>query len=380
MAISVFDRHLLKFVYMLTQQKRLLSSSQASRLAGISDRTARRWLAFLKKQCFDYYSYPDCRSLGLKYFEVLLSGVKNEEIYKAIPHSIYMMKGSDLSDGCKPCTIISFWIPLGFEKQFRQLWLAAEKLGLAKATVFEFDPPVEYYAPFHEILAKHGAIRLGKEHDFGFFSEALARENRLEEFSPLSVPVIFEMFRENWSARLIWLNAKRKLGSSAEHYFKKPFLPDAAKIFLVREEMNALQQSFDKYFSQVRVSYAPMIYRPDRMSAAVYFDFDGDIAQLAESIANKALLLNVRKSARHQSFYFVTCARGFREIISELAGAGCSKIKIIARDFAATEHYNKKRRFVKFPYWDLFDPKTCKWKFYYQDYLKNLEILKVNPQ
>ncbi|MBI2041108.1 MAG: hypothetical protein HYT16_03315 [DPANN group archaeon] len=375
MAISIFDRHLLKFIYVLTQQKRLLNSSQASRLLGISDRTARRWLAFLKKQCFDYYLYPDCRSLGLRYFEVLLSDVKNEEICKVIPHSIYVMKGHDLSNYGGPCTILSFWIPQGFEKQFRQFWQEAKKTGLADAKIFEFDPPVEYYAQFHETLTKHGTIRLSKEQDFGFFSEALARNNSAHEFNPLSVPVIFEMFRENWSARLVWLNVKKKLGGAAEYYFNKPFLSDAAKIFLIREEMNTLQDSFNEYFSQVRISYAPMIYRRDRIAAAVYFDFEGDTVTLAESAAGKALLLNVRKSDRQQSFYFVTCARGFSEIISELASAGCSQIKTIIRDIGATDYYKKKRKFVKFPYWELFEPKTRTWKFEYEKYLAELKRL-----
>ncbi len=376
MALNEFSRELLEFIYLLTQQKRLLTTLEMASLMKVSERTVRRWLTFLKKHCFDYYPYVDCRSLGLTYFEVLLSDVTNEKIYSIIPHSVYVMKGHDLSNYVRPHTIISFWISDKSVKAFKAFWQMVGEAGLAKARVMRFEPPVEYYPPFHELLDSHGAIKSDRQFDFRFFSETAGKTREAQKLDPLFIPIVFELFRENWNARMIWLNAKTKLKKDSDSYFRKVLgSSDDEKIFIVREKLKFLQENFDDFFSQIRVSYAPMIYRPDRIAATVYFDYLLDFNGLAESVASKIILLNIRKGEKRHSFYFVTSASGFREIIHELAKAGCENIQTIIRDISATDYYNKKRKFVKFPYWKLFDPVKKEWKFDSRTYLDELKKL-----
>jgi hypothetical protein len=377
MSLSQFDPELMRFVSMLARQKKMLTPRDAGKLLGVSDRTVRRWLAFLRKQCFDYYPYINCEALGLKHYEVLLQDIKDEKIYSILPHSIYLLKGQDLMAGGRHCTMLALWVPKGSERDFRNFWRAVEKSKLAKCTAYEFEPPVEYYAPFHEAIGKDGELDFEQESDHSFFSKILREGREEQKFEPILVPIIFEMMREHWSARLIWLNAKRKIARQMKHYFRGQKIngSDQMKIFQMGRKLDYLQENFEKFFRQIRIVYGP--FSQDKLACLVYFDFGGDVAELAEKVASKTLLLNVRKSPGRKSFYFLTSGAGFNGIIKDLASSGCRNIQLIIGDKEGTDYYFKKRRQVKFQYWDVFEPETGGWKFELEKYLKRLDELKA---
>ncbi len=372
MTLELFDRKLLEFIYFLTQQKVVVGPEGVSKIFGVSERTMRRWLAFLKKQRLDYYFYIDCRSLGLSYFEVVLENVKNEALYSIVPHHTYFMKGQNLGT-FTACAIISYWMPDESKKQFRDFWRTAEKLGLAKCRVFEFEPPVEYYTPFHEIFSGTGNLKFEKDFDFTFFSRILRERKSKQALNPLCVPIIFERFYENWSPRLVWLNAKKKLGEKASLYFKNE-RSEGARLIAVKREMDFLQKNFGKFFRQIRLYYGPF-NAGIRISAFAYFNYAGDITDLAERIAGKTIMLNVRTSGNKHSFFFITDAYGFNYIVRTLADSGCSSTQLILRDEDYFKIYWKKRMRAKLQYQDLFDPKTGKWKFEHDMYAAELKKL-----
>ncbi|HIH13746.1 MAG TPA: hypothetical protein HA224_00655 [Nanoarchaeota archaeon] len=373
MSLNPFNKELLEFLYALTLQKRILTAKQAGPLAGVSDRTARRWFSFLRKQCFDYYNYIDSRSIGLEYHEVLLFNVKNEQIYSIIPHRTYLMKCIDLA-GLKPFTQISYWIPKESMAEFEMFWRAVEKTGLASCKVMHLEPRAIYYSPFHKTLSSAGINHDYADADYGFFSKILADRKEKQVFEPLLIPLIFESFLENWNARIIWFNIKQKIKGKEKAYFgRQSDAPDEIKINIIREKLNYLCDNYEKFIRQADIDYAP--FNSDGfITVLLYFKCNSDIAKLAEKTACHTTRLYVRKSEKITSFYFMTDALGFNKILLDLAGAGCSNMHVSIKNSGATSHYYKKRK-IKFPYNDIFIPETCGWKFELNKYLHELEKL-----
>ncbi|MEK6807823.1 MAG: hypothetical protein AABX75_02220 [Nanoarchaeota archaeon] len=373
MSLDPLNKDLLRFLYLLTLQKKTLNSEEAGRLAGVSSRTARRWFAFLKKQCFDYYNYIDCRSIGLEYYEVLLSEVKNEQIYGIIPHRTYLMKCASLAS-LKPITQVSYWVPKEHTKEFELFWQAVENKGLARCKVLHLEPRAIYYSPLHEVLSQT-EINHDAGADYSFFSKILADKKEKQEFEPLLIPLIFESFRENWTARMIWFNLRKKIKGKEKAYFGKYHSAlDEIKINIMREKLKYLCSNSEKFVRQVDIDYAPL--NSERfVTVLLYFKYNSDVARLAESTAPCTTRLSVRKSEKNTSFYFMTDALGFNKILLGLAEAGCTDMSILIKNNSATSHYYKKRK-IKFPYWDIFIPETCSWKFELGKYLSDLEKLR----
>lgn len=399
MALSKFDSKLLEFIYQLTLHQKLMNPREMSHIISIqgkkiSERTIKRWLKYLRKEYFTYYPNINYEQLGLKRMILFLNEPKNPELTKIIPYKSYIMSGKNLTENCESL-VIHYLVPYEKTKEFKQFWKYALKNKLVGSficfEVKEGSKTTTLYSPIHKIITSDGYLNFCKDFDNSYFtrlfSENLKYKGKLklnEKIikNPLIVPILIEYFREHISSKKVWYNLKEKFGDNIWSYIKDIKVRnkklDGVGISFVYKTIRQLHNTFDDFFSQIRIQYGPL-YSNKNINLYVMLRLDpGKIIEFIDKISKYSLYTVVYQSQDSNVFLLdiVTNATGKSKINAEILPKFAEKNREILLDYDKSSFHWDSSKWLKVNYHNLFCPKTLSWKYDSKAYLKKLDELK----
>ncbi|MCD6575873.1 MAG: hypothetical protein J7K73_01800 [Nanoarchaeota archaeon] len=395
--ISHFDEKLLKFIYHLSREQRYLNSIEAAEYLSnkgikVTDRTVRRWFDFLKSVGFQYFPSPKYDSIGLDYAVVILFGVKNEGVFDIIPYDMYIDKVMSLSH-CKHAYVCYYSVPFGKMNQFKEFWSTAKKMGIVKDFILlESKAATFIFSPFHKVIT-NGVISFEKvdEKDNEHFIKLLEENMKytpsldphpLVKKNPFLVPVLLEYYRKHVSSIDVWNNLKEKLGDRVWkeylHRFRRKS-SDGRGVFFVQQALKLLKNNSD-FVQQMRVIY-DMIYISHNiamMYAYVKLRKIEDVVELARKISKYGVHVNISlprdNSKKEVLFYIVTNNKSIVKIVGTCLEFARARPYIFINDFDYSKKFWNEERF-SLDYANLFDPRTCSWRYSHEVYISKLKEL-----
>ena len=173
-----------------------------TRMGGLSARTMKRWIKYLKELESNYYSFDyipkiNYSTLGLCQVDVNLIEPVHRDISLLIPHNYYhiILKTKEIRDA----QFVQYLIPYNSMDDLYDLHEEMVDQGLiSDFTFFRIFDTFHIPSPYHEVIAPEGKLKFNKEIDNSFFIKKLelSRDQvRMDEEikkNPFIIPVIFE--------------------------------------------------------------------------------------------------------------------------------------------------------------------------------------------
>jgi hypothetical protein len=146
-----------------------------------------------------------------------------------------------------------------------------------------------------------------------------------------------------------------------------------------------LQDNFEKFFSQVRVYYKPFFSKRDNCSSYIILKLNKKEDTILKSLCNE-ISRHAIETIVYPSVDFEKSGEVMLFVVSSFQEVyECFKI---AKKYNSSFEYileDKKeiwkvwnRDYMKFKYWEVFDPKEKKWIFETEKYLKNIKEFEKN--
>ncbi len=407
MTKRLFDTSLLRFIHFLTLTQKYLSPGEMAQAysehigKSITEKTIRRWIKCFKKNfAFDFRYWPEPRYEKFGLMRALVILESNRNIASVLPYKTYAAICLNLKD-IKNHYLLDYAFPSEQRTNFENIWQFAGKIGLAENyEIIYHAGTVVSYAPHHKILNSRGYVEINDDFDVTQAIELLRKElqstqqPKPESFilrNPIAVPLMLEMRWNYHAAKTVLRTLKTKLRRALWSYvpnIKKK--SDGALLQHLQFISGELQNNFSRHFRQMRVEYEPT-YSNENISifAVVKLNDVGKLPELVARISKHALTTNVRLPVKGSSvvvLYIATSNREATHIQSDILPNYIdknfdNKLFWLNYDASARELWRKSDMktinevMFKPAYWDLFDPKTCTWKWEQEKYLKELERL-----
>ncbi len=392
-----FNRRLLSILYTLVRNKRYMNSYSIAEYLSydnkrISKRTVERWFRYLNKSEYEtgfaYYPYFRYEALGLNLFIIILTNLKNKELLDTIPYITHLTKGYD---GVNRYSISSYSVPVRESDRFKEFWKYAKKKGLFDDYLsFESKTPVAFYSPFHEIVSKNGKLIFPNNYDIdnSHFTKLLTSDLRksppikmhdILPNNPLIVPIVIEYSRRNLSSKQVWLNIKKKMKNEVLNYIGSN--SDGVGIRYVQKTMRFLNQNFDSFFQQIRISYYPFYKDNVTFYLLLKLKNRNSIVKLAEEVSKHSISIVVcpelEPSKNLVMIYVLTNIQEMDNVLYNIVPDYVDrswKNKVIIQHYEeAKKHW--KEKYTKLDYKGLFNLKKCEWIYNQKKYLRKLENL-----
>lgn len=392
--MKVFDAKLMEFMYSLTLYKEFMNSQKISKVIKIggkkvTDRTIRRWLTFLREgRKFNYFLNAKHNILGLNSIWVLVSGVKNKNVFDIIPFLTYIVKGWCLFS-LEESYIAQYYIPYKQVNEFTNFWKSAKEKGIIKDVILSrVKPSISIYQPFHRVLDSNGVFKYQNDPNEYFLK--LLEMGLREEYSPdlhpliqehpLLVPIMSEIFGEHLSSYKLWDNMKQKLGEQIWDYMPPKLRrrkKEGAAIKYVQHLISLIHSNFDEFIQQVRVSYTPIYINNTGVYLFAKSKDNSEILRFANMVGRHSVQTVISPAVGKRDyhvFYLVTQFNSLTKILNSLKFSDINIGRLFVQDI---EFVKDVGTYSKINYAKAFDPTNLSWKYDHKRYMKELKNLSI---
>lgn len=385
MTLHNYHPKILEFLYQLTKLDRFMSYREIANHITISGKkvnpkTIQKYFKFLKrpynhpksitKNKFDYYPSPVYEKLGLMELCVLSEGVKfNEMPILSNKNYIGWLYNPRYN---KHTLITKYLIP---PKKLGKFEIIFNKLKY-KSVISDFKFYLAHsgftiYSKFDKTIDKSGNfIYENNDYDeinnqifnFKTYLKSIEEVNILDKIkkNPLIIPVLFEYQYEFYSSIDVWNKLKLKLNNDVWLYFRK--FKRKSDFIGIKKVQNTLSDIKNlNLYNQIRVIYVPLEVEKNFIIYA-FIDFKNkeNLLKNIKEFALHCILLRISPIDKNKALIAAVINNETLQIIFSLL----EKLKIEKFYFL---DYNKSfevftdKKYYKFDYSKLFDPKKLKW-------------------